>query len=44
MFYVKDLFGLKVVNQEKLKQIAGTAETSIREFDARFDPVQKAAE
>lgn len=44
VFYVKDLFGLKVVNQEKLKQVAATVETSIRDFDARFDPVPKAAE
>jgi [protein-PII] uridylyltransferase len=44
VFYVKDLFGLKVVNQSKLTQIAQTVEQSIREFDARFDPVPKAAE
>ncbi len=44
VFYVKDLFGLKVVNQSKLTQIAQTVEQSIREFDARFDPVVKAAE
>ena len=44
VFYVKDLFGLKVVNQEKLKQIAATVEKSIRDFDARFEPAVKAAE
>lgn len=44
VFYVKDLFGLKVVNQEKLKQVATAVETAIRDFDARFDPVPKAAE
>ena len=44
VFYVKDLFGLKVVNQEKLKQVGDTVEKSIREFDARFDPLVKAAE
>ena len=44
VFYVKDLFGLKVVNQEKLKQIAETVEKSIRTFDARFEPLPKAAE
>ena len=44
VFYVKDLFGLKVVNQDKLKQIADTVEKSIRDFDARFEPVAKAAE
>ena len=44
VFYVKDLFGLKVVNQEKLKQVADTVEKSIREFDTRFEPVPKAAE
>jgi len=44
VFYVKDLFGLKVVNQDKLKQVAGTVEKSIRDFDARFEPVPKAAE
>jgi [protein-PII] uridylyltransferase len=44
VFYVKDLFGLKVVNQEKLKQVAASVETAIRDFDARFDPVPKAAE
>jgi len=44
VFYVKDLFGLKVVNQDKLKQVAATVEASIRDFDARFDPVPKAAE
>lgn len=44
VFYVKDLFGLKVVNQEKLKQVATAVETAIRDFDARFDPVAKAAE
>ncbi len=43
VFYVKDLFGLKVVNQEKLKQIATTVEASIQDFDARFDPLPKAA-
>ena len=44
VFYVKDLFGLKVVNQDKLKQVADTVEKSIRDFDARFEPVAKAAE
>ena len=43
VFYVKDLFGLKVVNQEKLKQIATTVEAAIQDFDARFDPLPKAA-
>ena len=44
VFYVKNLFGLKVVNQEKLKQVASTVEKSIRDFDTRFEPVAKAAE
>ena len=44
MFYVKDLFGLKVVNQEKLKQVGDVVEKSIRDFDARFEPVAKAVE
>ena len=44
VFYVKDMFGLKVVNQDKLRQIADEVEKSIREFDARFEPVPKAAE
>src|SRR5579883_2654074 len=44
VFYVKDMFGLKVVNQDKLKQVADTVEQSIRDFDARFEPVVKAAE
>jgi [protein-PII] uridylyltransferase len=44
VFYVKDLFGLKIVNQEKLKQIRETVEKSIRDFDSRFDPLAKAAE
>ncbi|HEY6983400.1 [protein-PII] uridylyltransferase [Reyranella sp.] len=44
VFYVKDLFGLKIVNQDKLKQIAAEVEKSIRDFDARFEPVPKAAE
>jgi [protein-PII] uridylyltransferase len=44
VFYVKDLFGLKVLNQAKLKQIAETVEQSIRDFDARFEPLAKAAE
>ncbi len=44
VFYVKDLFGLKVVNQDKLKQVADAVEKSIREFDARFDPLPRAAE
>ena len=44
VFYVKDLFGLKVVNQEKLKQVAEAVEKSIRTFDARFEPLAKAAE
>ncbi len=44
VFYVKDLFGLKVVNQDKLKQISTTVEAAIRDFDSRFDPVAKAAE
>jgi len=43
VFYVKDLFGLKIVNQDKLKQIAAEVEKSIRDFDARFDPVPRAA-
>ncbi len=43
VFYVKDLFGLKVVNQTKLKQVAEALEQSIRDFDARFQPVVKAA-
>jgi [protein-PII] uridylyltransferase len=44
VFYVKDLFGLKVLNADKLRQISETVEQSIREFDTRFDPVAKAAE
>jgi len=44
VFYVKDLFGLKVVNADKLKQISAEVERSIRDFDARFAPVMKAAE
>ncbi|MDP1753558.1 MAG: bifunctional uridylyltransferase/uridylyl-removing protein, partial [Reyranella sp.] len=44
VFYVKDLFGLKVVNQDKLKQVADAVEKSIRTFDARFEPLAKAAE
>jgi [protein-PII] uridylyltransferase len=44
VFYVKDLFGLKVVNADKLKQISTTVEAAIRDFDTRFDPVAKAAE
>ena len=44
VFYVKDLFGLKVVNQYKLKQVAEAVEKSIRTFDARFEPLPKAAE
>ena len=44
VFYVKDLFGLKVVNGAKLKQVAEAVETSILDFDARFEPVVKAAE
>ncbi|MCW5732539.1 MAG: [protein-PII] uridylyltransferase [Enhydrobacter sp.] len=44
VFYVKDLFGLKVVNADKLKQIAAEVERSIRDFDARFEPAMKAAE
>jgi [protein-PII] uridylyltransferase len=44
VFYVKDLFGLKVVHTDKLKQISTTVEATIRDFDSRFDPVAKAAE
>src|SRR6185503_3883940 len=44
VFYVKDLFGLKVVHADKLKQVAAEVEKSIREFDARFEPAMKAAE
>ena len=44
VFYVKDLFGLKVVNPDKLKQVAAEVEKSIRAFDARFEPAMKAAE
>jgi len=44
VFYVKDLFGLKVVNADKLKQVAAEVEKSIRDFDARFEPAMKAAE
>ncbi len=44
VFYVKDLFGLKVVNQDKLRQVSEEVEKSIRDFDARFEPLVKAAE
>ena len=44
VFYVKDLFGLKVVNQDKLRQVGDEVEKSIRDFDARFEPLPKAAE
>jgi [protein-PII] uridylyltransferase len=44
VFYVKDMFGLKVLNQAKLKQIGETVEQTIRDFDTRFEPVPKAAE
>ncbi|MBX9946740.1 MAG: [protein-PII] uridylyltransferase, partial [Reyranella sp.] len=44
VFYIKDLFGLKVVNQAKLDQVAAGVEKSIRDFDARFEPLAKAAE
>jgi [protein-PII] uridylyltransferase len=44
VFYVKDLFGLKVVNQDKLNQVAEAVEKSIRDFDTRFEPLPKAAE
>jgi [protein-PII] uridylyltransferase len=44
VFYVKDMFGLKILNQSKLKQIEETVEQAIRDFDARFEPVPKAAE
>ena len=44
VFYVKDLFGLKIVHQDKLKQVAAELDRSIRDFDARFEPVAKAAE
>jgi [protein-PII] uridylyltransferase len=44
VFYVKDLFGLKVVNADKLRQVSAELEKSIRDFDARFEPAMKAAE
>jgi [protein-PII] uridylyltransferase len=44
VFYVKDMFGLKVLNPAKLKQIGETVEQTIRDFDTRFEPVPKAAE
>lgn len=44
VFYVKDLFGLKIINQDKLKQVSDTVEKSIRGFDARFEPIATAAE
>ncbi len=44
VFYVKDLFGLKVLHPAKLKQVGDTVEQSIRDFDARFEPLVKAAE
>ena len=44
VFYVKDLFGLKIVNQDKLKQVSEEVEKSIRDFDARFEPAKAAAE
>jgi [protein-PII] uridylyltransferase len=44
VFYVKDLFGLKVLNTAKLKQTAETVERAIREFDSHFEPAVKAAE
>jgi [protein-PII] uridylyltransferase len=47
VFYVKDLFGLKVVNPRKLTEIETTVEEAIRSFDAGFQqpglPVRKAA-
>jgi [protein-PII] uridylyltransferase len=36
VFYVKDLFGLKVVNTGKLAEIETTVEAAIRAFDAKF--------
>jgi len=44
VFYVKDLFGLKVMNQDKLRQVSAEVEKSIRDFDARFEPAKAAAE
>jgi [protein-PII] uridylyltransferase len=44
VFYVKDLFGLKIVHPDKLKQVADTVERSIRDFDTRLEPMAKAAE
>jgi [protein-PII] uridylyltransferase len=37
VFYVKDLFGLKVVNEGKLAEIETRVEKAIRAFDAKFD-------
>ncbi len=37
VFYVKDLFGLKVVHAAKLADIVARVEDAIHEFDARFD-------
>ena len=36
VFYVKDVFGLKVVNASKLAEIENTVEAAIRAFDAKF--------
>ncbi|HKU94522.1 MAG TPA: bifunctional uridylyltransferase/uridylyl-removing protein, partial [Vineibacter sp.] len=36
VFYVKDVFGLKVVNPRKLTEIETTIEDAIRAFDATF--------
>ncbi|MBM3643038.1 MAG: [protein-PII] uridylyltransferase [Alphaproteobacteria bacterium] len=44
VFYVKDLFGLKVVNEAKLAQMQSTLEAALRDFDARFEPKAHAAE
>ncbi|TWT14789.1 [protein-PII] uridylyltransferase [Reyranella sp. CPCC 100927] len=43
VFYVKDVFGLKVVNPRKLSEIETTIEEAIRAFDATFQRQTPAA-
>jgi [protein-PII] uridylyltransferase len=40
VFYVKDVFGLKVVNQRKLEEIEASVVNAIRAFDKRFQPAR----
>jgi [protein-PII] uridylyltransferase len=43
VFYIKDIFGLKIVHPTRLQQIPEAIEQALREFEAEFGPPSQAA-